>query len=365
MRSAAVLILLAAGCATAPARPAAERIVVAPGGKGFVLQGSGRVWVPWGVNYDHDRSTRLLEEYWDLEWDKVVDDFREIKDLGCTVVRVHPQFGRFMKSPDQPNEENLERLRRLLALAEELDLYLDITGLGCYRKQDTPLWYLNAPEKDRWAMMGRFWEAVAGACAPSPAVFCYTLMNEPISPPQASDDLLGGDLGGLHYVERLTRDPAGRSRPEITRQWMAAVVPGIRKRDPGRLVTVGQFYLFEVPAGLTLGPDPKETAAPLDFLSVHCYPKDDGVDRMLGLVQLMTAAGKPVVIQEMFPLGCSLPVFKTFLERSREHVAGWESFYWGKTIEECKASKTMNDALLAAWLEFFREQGPRFRAPRN
>jgi len=361
MRTAALLILLSAGCATAPPRSLTERIIVAPDGKGFVLQGSGKAWVPWGVNYDHDRSSRLLEEYWDFEWEKVVEDFREIQELGCTVVRIHLQFGRFMKAPDRPDAENLGRLRRLLELAEERNLYLDVTGLGCYRKQDAPLWYLNAPEKDRWAMMGRFWEAVAETCAPSPAVFCYTLMNEPVSPPQASDDLLGGDLGGLHYVERLTRDPAGRSRSEITRQWMNAVVPGIRKRDPGRLVTVGQFYLFEVPAGLTLGPDPKETAAPLDFLCVHCYPKDDGVDRMLDLIQLMTAAGKPVVIQEMFPLSCGMPAFRTFLDRSRGLACGWESFYWGKTIEECKASNDPRDALLAAWLEFFREQGPRFR----
>jgi len=361
----ALWILLLAGCAAPPSHPARERIVVAPGGKGFVLKDSGRAWVPWGVNYDHDRSTRLLEEYWEQEWDKVVEDFHEIKDLGCTVVRVHPQFGRFMKSPTEPDEENLGRLRRLLALAEELDLYLDLTGLGCFRKEAAPLWYLDAPEKERWAMMGRFWEAVAGACASSPAVFCYSLMNEPISPPQASDDLLGGDLGGLHYVERLTRDPAGRSRKEITRQWMDALVPGIRKRDPGRLVTVGQFFLFDVAGGLTLGPDPKETAAPLDFLCVHCYPKDDGVDRMLDLVKLLTATGKPVVIQEMFPLGCGMPAFKTFLDRSRGLVSGWISFYWGKTIEECKASGTMNDAVLAAWLQFFREQGPRFRAPTN
>lgn len=362
-RRAVCVLLLLAGCVGPERRRASERIVVAPGGKGFVLKDSGRAWVPWGVNYDHDRSTRLLEEYWDLEWDRVAQDFREIRDLGCTVVRLHPQFGRFMKGPDQPDEENLERLGRLLKLAEELNLYLDLTGLGCYRKQDAPLWYLNAPERDRWAMMGRFWEAIAARCAASPAVFCYTLMNEPLSPPQASDDLLGGELGGLHYVERLTRNPAGRTRQEITRQWMNALVPGIRKRDPGRLVTVGQFYLFEVPSGLTLGPDPEETAGPLDFLCVHCYPKEDGMERMLDLIQRMTATGKPVVIQEMFALNCGLPAFRTFLDRSRGLVSGWISFYWGKTIEECRASKEPGDALLAAWLEFFRTEGPRFRAP--
>jgi hypothetical protein len=188
-------------------------------------------------------------------------------------------------------------------------------------------------------------------------------MNEPVSPPQASDDLLGGDLAGLHYVERLTRDPAGRSRPEITHRWMDALVPGIRRRDPGRLVTCGMFFLFEVPAGLTLGPDPKEIASPLDFLCVHCYPKEDGIDRLIDLLKGLSAAGKPVVIQEMFALNCSLPAFRIFLDRTRGLVSGWISFYWGKTIAEYQRSPRPQDAVMAAWLDFFRDQGPRFRAP--
>jgi len=39
------------------------------------------------------------------------------------------------------------------------------------------------------------------------------------------------------------------------------------------------------------------------------------------------------------------------------------SFYWGKTIAEYQASRKREDALMAAWLDFFVEQGPRFRAP--
>jgi len=357
------ILLLLAGCATSGSHPRAGRIAVSADGKGFVLQPSGRPWTPWGVNYDRDEKTRLLEEYWDFEWDRVAQDFREIQDLGCTVVRVHLQFGRFMKSPTEPDRGNLARLAKLLDLAEGLGLYLDLTGLGSYRKEDVPHWYLNASEKDRWAMQARFWEAIAETCAPSPAVFCYTLMNEPVSPPQASDDLLGGDLGGLHYVERLTRDPAGRSRPEITRQWMDALIPGIRRRDPSRLITCGMFYLFEVPAGLTLGPDPKEIAAPLDFLCVHLYPKEKDVEKEIGLLKLLTAPGKPLVIQEMYALSCSLPTFRGFLEQTRGIACGWISFYWGKTIAEYKATQKVEDALMAAWLEFFQEQGPRFRSP--
>jgi len=328
-----------------------------------VQRPSGKPWVPWGVNYDRDATLHLLEEYWDLEWDRVVEDFREIQELGCTVVRIHLQFGRFMKSPDLADEASLARLARLLDLAEGLGLYLDLTGLGCYRKEDTPHWYLNAPEKDRWAMQARFWEAVAATCAPSPAVFCYTLMNEPLSPPQASDDLLGGDLGGLHYVERLTRDPAGRTRPQITRQWMDTLIPGIRRQDPSRPVSCGMFFLFEVPQGLTLGPDPREIGAPLDFLCLHLYPKEQNVDRELDLLRTLTAAGKPIVIQEMFAMNCTLPTFQGFLEKTRGVASGWISFYWGKTVAEYRKSHKLEDEIMASWLEFFREQGPRFRVP--
>src|SRR5258708_14018284 len=101
-------------------------------------------------------------------------------------------------------------------------------------------------------MRARFWEAVAKTCAQSPAVFCYTLMNEPVSPPQVSVDLLGGDLGGLYYVERLTRDPAGRTRPQITRQWFDTLIPGIVRHDPPRPGTCGSVLLSESHQSLTL-----------------------------------------------------------------------------------------------------------------
>lgn len=46
-----------------------------------------------------------------------------------------------MSGPDKADEKSLAQLRKLLALAEETRLYLDLTGLGCYHKADTPPWY--------------------------------------------------------------------------------------------------------------------------------------------------------------------------------------------------------------------------------
>ncbi len=329
-----------------------ERVVVA--GRGFRLAGSGRAFTPWGFNYDRDHRRRLIEDYWGGEWDTVAEDFREMRDLGANVVRVHLQFPRFMTSPEAPDAAALDRLFRLLDLAEATGLRLDLTGLCCFRDADVPPWYRNAPEADRWGMQARFWEAVASRAARSPAVFCYTLMNEPISPAGPVKELWTGRLGGYQYCEHLTLDPGTRDRNEVTRAWMDRLIPAIRGKDPKALVTAGSFFPFDAPGGFTLGPDLLKATAPLDFLSVHIYPREGKVDAAADLVKAAAATGKPVMIQEMYPLHCGIPAFRKFLEASRPHASGWISFYWGKTIEECRASGTMNDAVLAAWLEFLR-----------
>src|SRR5574341_1030300 len=76
-----------------------EWVQVDRAGRGFIGHDSGRPVIPWGFNYDHDERTRLLEDYWEAEWPKVVEDFREMKALGANVARVHLQFARFMEAP--------------------------------------------------------------------------------------------------------------------------------------------------------------------------------------------------------------------------------------------------------------------------
>ena len=159
---------------------ALESIRVSADGKGFVRGNSDKPFKVWGVNYDHDSvgSGRLLDEYWEDDWDTVVADFREIKDVGANCVRIHLQFGKFMEAPDKPNATALQCLTKLIRLAEETHLYLDVTGLACYHKQNIPEWYDALSEKERWASQAVFWESVAQVSASSPAIFCYDLMNE-------------------------------------------------------------------------------------------------------------------------------------------------------------------------------------------
>src|SRR5688572_509752 len=153
------MLALAAGCATASREP---HIAVAPGATHFT-----HGFVPWGFNYDRDHKLRLLEEYWEKEWATVEQDFREMKALGGNVVRIHLQFAQFMDGPDRPNKENLARLKRLVRFAEQIDIRLDITGLGSYRKGDVPDWYNTRNEARRCEMQANFWSAIARTCADS------------------------------------------------------------------------------------------------------------------------------------------------------------------------------------------------------
>jgi hypothetical protein len=70
------------------------------------------------------------------------------------------------------------------------------------------------------------------------------------------------------------------------------------------------------------------------------------------------AVGKPLVVEEIFPLSCSVEEAAAFIEGSRKHAAGWISFYWGKTIEENERAGGMKGALTAKWLRYFRDASP-------
>jgi len=337
-----------------------EWVRVADQKHGFVLARSARPFVPWGFNYDHDENGRLLEDYWEKEWPKVEQDFREMKALGANVVRIHLQVGKFMDGPSKPNEASLDRLGRLAAFAETLGMYLDLTGLGCYYKKGVPRWYDDLSEKDRWDVQARFWEAVARRCAKSPAVFCYDLMNEPVVPggTRKPGDWLGPSFLGSergYFVQCITLEQKDRPRPEIARQWCRTLAAAIRRHDPRHLVTVGLVPWSLDRPGLTSGFVPKEIAPDLDFIAVHLYPEKgkvaEAIDTLRGF-----SVGKPVVIEEMFPLSCSFPEFEKFLDASRPTASGWIGFYWGKTPEEYRRSGTIQDAIVLGWLEMFQKR---------
>jgi hypothetical protein len=336
-----------------------EPVVLAKDGKSFVLEKSGRPFTPWGFNYDHDEKGRLLEDYWDREWPKVQGDFREMKELGANVVRIHLQFGRFMVTNSRPNPAALGQLSKLVKLAEDTGLYLDLTGLGCYHRPDVPAWYDALSETNRWRAQAAFWEAIAERGARSPAIFCYDLMNEPVVPGarRAAGEWLGPPFAGSYFVQCISLDPAGRAPHAVAQAWIRTLTAAIRKHDRRHLVTVGLVDWSLDRPGLRSGFVPDKIAPSLDFLSVHLYPKQSEVAQALETLHGF-AVGKPVVIEETFPLSGPQAEFEDFIRRSAEVACGWIGFYWGKPPAELRGSTDIGDALLLGWLEFFQRGAP-------
>lgn len=355
-------LALLPGCANPrPPAPRLEHIRRSADGRGFILSDSGAPFIPWGFNYDHDGSGRLLEDYWETEWETVAEDLAEMKALGANVVRIHLQLGRFMRAAETPEAAALARLGNLLSLAETRGIHLDLTGLGCYHRRDVPSWYDALPEARRWAVQARFWEAVAQTCARSPAVFCYDLMNEPILPgEQKETEWLTGELGGKYFVQRISLDLAGRTREQVARAWVETLVAAIRRHDPRHLITVGEIpWAHHFPGAKPLF-QAKEVGLGLDFVSLHFYPKKGEVDRAVAALKVYDA-GKPIVVEEMFPLKCSLDELDDFIEKSRGVATGWLGFYWGQGIEECRRRGDFAGAAMARWLEYFRGKSARMR----
>jgi hypothetical protein len=235
VRPTAVLLATAAiaTCRSAPQPAALERIRVDAAGRGFATATSGRSFHPWGMNYGN--ASRLMEDFWAHDWATLAGDLHELAALGANVVRVHLQAGRFMLAPDRANPEALVLLTRLLRAAEDNGLYLDVTGLACYRPSDVPAWYDALDEAGRWHAQAAFWEAVAATCAGSPAMFCYDLVNEPFVPAERREVgrwSSGSLFGGFDLIQYVALDPAGRPPSTATaRSWPTTTLPSLSRSD--------------------------------------------------------------------------------------------------------------------------------------
>lgn len=332
---------------------------------GFALADSDRPFVPWGFNYFRDEKMRLLEDYWNDDgprgWAKAERDLRSMKELGANVVRLHLQFARFIQASGQPNQTNLARLAKVIGLAEELGLYLDITGLGTYRAADVPAWYNRAAEKERWAAQAEFWGIIAQLCANRPGVFAYNLINEPLATTtkRKPGEWVHSDntLDGYHYLEYIDLDPRGRKAPEIARAWIRQMTQAIRKHDRRHLITVGMIWIDNARPEVWAGFPPDQIAREVDFLAVHVYPDKGKVDVALDSLRRYRV-GKPVLIEETFPLKCTPAEYAEFLKASRGIAAGWLAHYWSLTPAELEAATGVPNNLMLESLKLFQSLNP-------
>jgi hypothetical protein len=185
-------------------------------------------------------------------------------------------------------------------------------------------------------------------------------MNEPVVPggKRKDGDWLGPAFAGKHFVQVITLDQKDRPRPDIARLWIEYLVAAIRKVDKKHLVTVGLVDWSLDRKGLTSGFVPEKVTGKLDFLCAHIYPEAGKLDEALKTLKGFNV-GKPVVIEETFPLKCSAKELEEFIEKAGTDAAGWVSFYWGTPPEKLKESKKIQDAILFDWLLRFQKRAPR------
>jgi hypothetical protein len=347
--------LIVGGARSEPAeiaiRDPLQRVVVSNDGSKFETQMDRKAFRVRGFNYDHDTTGRLIEDYWNEQWSEVENDFCEMQELGVNTIRVHLQFGKFMKSATEPDSQSLAKFSALVQLAERTRLYLDVTGLGCYHKKDVPPWYDSLNEKERWAAQAVFWRAVVTAAKKSPAIFCWDLMNEPVVPggKRGEGDWLGPAFGDKHFVQFITLDQANRPRPDIAKAWTKQLADTIRETgDPG-LITVGLVDWSLKRPGLTSGFEPDQIVEHLDFIAMHLYPKSDQLAEDTETLRGFRL-GKPLIIEECFPLRCTIPELRRFLQETDNIHNGWISFYWGSTPDELGEQKTIAAAITREWL---------------
>jgi len=338
-------------------------IAVNERGDGFVLTSTGAPFVPWGLNYQRDERLRLLEDYWNDDgpdgWAKIERDFREMKRLGANVVRIDLQLGRFMDAPGKPNANSLARLAKLIDFAEQLGVYLDVTGLGTFRVADVPSWYRDLGERERWDVQAQFWSAVAKTAANRSGVFAYNVMNEPLV---ATEKRPAGEwthpleIEGLHFLEYINLDPAGRPAPEIARAWLRQLTRAIRAHDSRHLITMGMFWFANAdPEKLPI--TPAVIAPEVDFVAVHVYPGARRVDAALDYVARYRK-GKPVVVEETYPLNCSPQEYADFLRRSRGLASGWLAQFWSLGPEDLEGRTDVGSVLLLESLKAFPSLDP-------
>jgi len=341
---------------------AMERVRLSEDGTAFVMAESGTTFIPWGFNFVGEFG-RIVEEYWEHDWQGVEEDFRRMRALGANVVRLHLQVGTYMKTDREVDPAALDLLRRTLDLGQQCGLYLDLTGLGCYHLDAVPAWFDKLSEAERWEVQARFWEAIAETCAGHPAVFCYDLMNEPVvgKAKDGQHAWLLGELEGFYFVQRISNDPKQRDRRTIVEAWVKKMTQAIRMHDRDGLITVGVIPWAQVwPNAKPLFYSP-EVARHLDFVSVHFYPKKGEVEKTLAALAVYDI-GKPLVVEETFPLSCSIKELDEFIQGARFRVDGWMSHYFGSSIEEHATGAKPSGELTARFLEYWKDKGAMMQA---
>lgn len=355
------------GCVIgAPPAAGLERLELSPDGSAFVGSSTGSTLRVWGGDLDVERESERDIEWW-------ADEFRDVRRMGLNVIRLLLDTEEYVDEPacatcdPTPNTAAVEHLGEIARAAEDVGLYLDITGNGISYHHHRGTWFdeLDAsPEAElvRWRAQEVFWEAVAAELRPRTSVAWYDLINEPTLPANggpAPTWCFTADLPpdepcwNPNIVKSLT-DPAdpGRQRTylEVARAWTRRMLDAIKVRagDTVHPVSVGQL-------SFCAGPMNQASQELADFDMVHRYPQDSTLETDVATVNNCKQPGRSLVVEETY-LTASYDTLEQFLDRTEARTAGYLGHVIGGTpiqVLEWIESHDPDDDPGAYWAHVF------------
>ncbi|HEY1510495.1 MAG TPA: hypothetical protein VGF93_15915 [Solirubrobacteraceae bacterium] len=342
------IVVALVGLAWSPAAGAATvaRISV----RGDRLYAGAKPWRAWGMNWglgDHAPVISYFDHPTAANLAVLRTELGTARAIGANSMRIYLELGQVMATPTRPREQTLVALRRLLALAQQDRVYLDITGDLVWRPSRAPAWYGRMSWQARWRVQARFWKFVAHTAASSPAVLCYELTSEPIVAPTSG--YYYGQIGNWWFVQSIAT-ATGRRANSLARSWTRMMATAVRSQDD-RPVTIG--LLPE-----TTGPfAPANIADLLDMLIVHEYPTTGQAPAAISMVRSFAARHKPVLIGETFTLDDDEATQDAFLTGATPSIVGAFEFFDGSD-PATMAVRTIYDAIYQESLEQFRSLRP-------
>jgi hypothetical protein len=314
------------------------------------LYAGAKPWRAWGMNWGVSNEAPIIA-YFDHPTAANLAVLRTqlgtARSMGANSMRVYLQLGQVMATPTHPHKQTLVALQRLLALAHDDRVYLDITGDLVWRPSRAPQWYERLSWQARWRVQARFWKFVAHAAASSPAVLCYELSSEPTVAPTSG--YYYGQIGNWWFVQSIATATGSRAN-SLARSWTRMLAAAVRSQDD-RPVTIGLLPVTGGPFA------PANIAGLLDMLIVHEYPTTGQAPAALSLIRSFAASHKPVLVGETFMLDDDAATQGAFLTGAARYITGAFEFFDGRD-PATMAVHTIYDAIYKESLDQFMSLRP-------
>ena len=342
-----------------------------------------------GINYFRPGTGWAPKVWQRFDAEQVRNDFGLMKSLGVNCVRIFLTFGSFFSTPNQLDNNGIDKFETLLDIAEDHGIYIHPTGPDHW--EGTPKWLKGDPyASEAWlSAREKFWQLFATRFKERNVIFAYDLLNEPSVGWDGEEmgrrwnqwlvDRYGG-LGKVAEAWKLDQlsvsqtitipDPVKEKnkqslvdyqhfRESIATEWIKRQVNAIRSSDPKALVTVGLIQ-WSIPVLLPQvkaysGFCPQKIAPYLDFMEIHFYPLAKGfysyesLDAKrqnlayLNSVVELAKVGKPVVLAEFGWYGGG----KLTIDDGRHPIASEE-----EQAQWCEDAVRTTAGLASGWLNW-------------